>query len=101
LSWLKWWKALQPKWRVLDDGNLRQDIGEDSQEWEGLHQGGRNGIFMIIIALSWWVEGAAEGGLGDGEINNTGSDLHNAVSDLTQVIQCMANVPAMAAKSQK
>lgn len=51
-TWLKWWMHLQPEWRgtwptVLYDA-------PDDATWPALHKGRPNGIFILLLAFSWW-----------------------------------------------
>jgi hypothetical protein len=86
-SWQNWWQGLQPEWRLLDDGTLLQEVPDTGEQWETLRRGGSNGFFMIVLALSWWVE--AMGGKAD----STG--LSEAIDDVAWVVWCMADMPAM------
>jgi hypothetical protein len=59
-------------------------VPDTGEEWEGLRHGGLNGFFVVILAFSWWV-GAMEG-----EVDDTG--LHDALDDVTWVVNCMADM---------
>ena len=48
-EWKEWWNTLQPSWR--SDGS-NQDCLADA-DWQVLQKGGSNGIFIIIMCLSW------------------------------------------------
>ena len=56
----KWWTMLQPGWRK-DDVRLIVtlvlfcDIPE-GETWQGLRKGGTVGIYVIVMALSWWIK---------------------------------------------
>ena len=49
-EWKEWWNVLQPSWR--SDGSSR-DCPADA-DWQVLQRGGNNGIFIVIMCLSWW-----------------------------------------------
>lgn len=50
--WQVWWKDLQPSWRVSSaDGALRRD---GNGPWDSLAVPGNNGMFLVLITLSWW-----------------------------------------------
>lgn len=51
---MAWWIALQPDWRVKDDGSFSYEAPKD-EDWGVLHKGGKAGLFMVVVALSWWV----------------------------------------------
>ena len=43
---------MQPTWR---GGELLVKIMPTDANWEPIFYGGTNGLFMAIIALSWWI----------------------------------------------
>jgi hypothetical protein len=49
-EWREWWNTLQPSWR---SGDLGQDCPPDA-DWQVLQCGGNNGIFIVVMCLSWW-----------------------------------------------
>ncbi|KAJ7044207.1 hypothetical protein C8F04DRAFT_900104, partial [Mycena alexandri] len=57
-SWQRWWKGINPKWRVAADGTLKQ---AEEGEWAELEKPGVNGFLSVLIALKWWKEGGGDG----------------------------------------
>ena len=55
-SFMGWWIALQPGWRLGDDGSFNYEALTD-EDWRVLHKGGSSGLYVIVVALSWWVRG--------------------------------------------
>ena len=51
---MAWWIALQPAWRVADDGSFNYEVPKD-EDWCTLHKGGKAGLYTVVVALSWWV----------------------------------------------
>ena len=51
---MAWWIALQPGWRLAGDGSFNYEAPKD-EDWAGLHKGGKAGLYMVVVALSWWV----------------------------------------------
>jgi hypothetical protein len=49
----KWWDAINPSWRVREDGRLR--IG-GSGCWSSLCKPGQNGFLSVLQVLKWWRE---------------------------------------------
>lgn len=48
----QWWCALQPTWRgPKDKWPMSRSAPNDS--WETLIRGGHNGLFLVVLALSW------------------------------------------------
>jgi hypothetical protein len=78
-----WWTAIQPTWRILPDGQYSRVV-PDNETWSGLRKGGSAGLFIIVVALSWWVRTA--------EHVVDESDLCSVVSDLHWVIQQVRSV---------
>jgi hypothetical protein len=77
-SFKKWWTVLQPSWRQsVVDGKLTKEAPDD-EKWEGLMKGGTAGIYIVVVALSWWIK--ALGTITDG------GDASEAVQDVTWVL---------------
>jgi hypothetical protein len=51
---MAWWIALQPAWRVADDGSFNYMAPSD-EDWRALQKGGSAGLYIVVVALSWWV----------------------------------------------
>lgn len=49
-----WWRAVQPEWRKQTDGPLSRDAPEQ-ESWASLKKGGSAGLYIVVMALSWWV----------------------------------------------
>ncbi|KLO06810.1 hypothetical protein SCHPADRAFT_802279, partial [Schizopora paradoxa] len=55
-----WWTSLMPSWRLPSDGEttvtdwpLQRKVPE-GEEWVKVRKTGQNGIFLVLLALSWW-----------------------------------------------
>lgn len=48
-----WWYNLQPNQRG-EDGQCRPETPIPLASWDLLAKSGRNGVFLVILALSWW-----------------------------------------------
>lgn len=82
MSWQSWWYELQPEWRRLPNGAVSKDVPDKGEQWDALCQGGKNGLFMAVLALGWWA--AALGEVSDDD------ELCSALGDATWVMQHMA-----------
>lgn len=74
---------LQPAWRT-NDGDVPYAVyacGEG--DWGALRKTGKNGLFMVLLAMSWWVSGA-------GKVPPVWTKL---VVDITHVLASMAAAP--------
>ena len=52
---MAWWIAIQPKWRLADDSSFVYST-LDGEDWRFLHKGGSSGLYIVVVALSWWVK---------------------------------------------
>ena len=52
---MAWWIALQPAWRVTDDGSFNYEAPE-GEDWCTLYKGGKAGLYTVVMALLWWVK---------------------------------------------
>ena len=53
-SFMAWWIALQPAWRVSNNGCFNYTAPSD-EDWHVLQKGGTTGLYTVVVALSWWV----------------------------------------------
>lgn len=53
-SFMAWWIALQPGWRLADDGSFKYEMPKD-EDWRVLCKGGSAGLYVVVVALSWWI----------------------------------------------
>ena len=82
----EWWMSMQPGWRK-DGGRsittlvLFRDtpLGET---WQGLKKGGTAGIYVIVLALSWWIKA---------QLTECNPMVWSAVEDVSWVVQQMKN----------
>ena len=65
----------------------------DGEDWRFLHKGGSAGLYIIVVALSWWVKTLT---LGDSEIR-----VWTAVRDVTWVIDQIYKKVKMALSGKK
>src|SRR5271169_2080338 len=47
-------KQDQPEWRLADDGSFNYETPKD-EDWCILHKGGSAGLYIVVVALSWWI----------------------------------------------
>jgi hypothetical protein len=75
---IKWWAAMQPSWRnVVADGGFSRTVPDD-EKWDSLAKGGTTGIYVVVMALSWWIKAIG---------NATGKeDAWMVVQDLSWVL---------------
>jgi len=84
LSWQSWWYGLQPEWRQLPNSAVSREVPDKGEQWDMLCRGGKNGLFMAVLALAWWA--AALGEVSDDD------ELCDALDDATWVMQRMATL---------
>ncbi|PPR06473.1 hypothetical protein CVT24_002573 [Panaeolus cyanescens] len=78
-----WWTCLQPKWRQVPgpDGLLSRAVPSD-EDWVSLARGGNNGIFLVVLALSWWIRSLDTS-------TPHGHDAWRMVDDVYWVLSCL------------
>ena len=79
-TWKRWWCALQPEWRDLSAWPPLNTGAGPKADWSALTVGGPNGIFLPLMALSWWV-GATKG---------TNEESLQGAADMAQVLKHMS-----------
>ena len=54
-SFIAWWSALQPSWCVSDSSTVLSKNVPANETWAALGKGGSAGLYVVIMALSWWI----------------------------------------------
>ncbi|KAA1480071.1 hypothetical protein DENSPDRAFT_748310, partial [Dentipellis sp. KUC8613] len=84
--WLVWWKSLQPSYRIKGDG-VPMDRAEKHDEWDQLLVGGVNGVYIIIITLSWILRSIQNlGDSGDSIAKKLRDEAQELVVDVSWVL---------------
>ena len=81
-EFLNWWASLQPQWRNDQDGRPTQRSVPDNADWAALCRGGQNGVFLVLVALSWWVGGCEK----------IEGEVHTIMEDVCWALQRMVSV---------
>ena len=71
-QWHTWWITLQLAWRGAV-WPLKRTPGQ-TEGWDDIAKGGKNGFLIILLSLSWWVlkaEGDVEKREGESVIEET------------------------------
>ncbi|TFK77556.1 hypothetical protein K466DRAFT_451823, partial [Polyporus arcularius HHB13444] len=52
----EWWARIQPSERRDPDElwPLLKNVPQDAGKWSDVKRGGCNGVFMVLMCLSWW-----------------------------------------------
>jgi hypothetical protein len=93
--------VIQPDWRKDDiEGSLMffrdVPIGET---WQGMRKGGTAGIYIVVMALSWWIK--AQKGKRDVVAWSTIDDLLWVIQQLNQNTVSYITVPKKRAHDEK
>jgi hypothetical protein len=56
-EWVKWWAAAQPKERDTGQWPFSRSVDSDVG-WRKFPANGKDGIFVAVMALSWWAVAA-------------------------------------------
>jgi hypothetical protein len=81
--WRLWWVNMQPAWR---GGELLGKILPADGVWEPLVHGGLNGLFIVVVALSWWVNTMGRDGQHPLELSVAINDTLWVLSELIGVL---------------
>ena len=83
-QWLAWWAALQPDWRDVTDWPFPQEFPTGGS-WDKILIGGKDGIFIVMMTLSWWsIEQAKD--------EDESSQLDLAIEDVSWVLSNLNSV---------
>ena len=77
-QWVKWWTAAQPEWRRAEGWPFPRDDDTDVGDWGQLFAGGKDGLFIVVMSLSWWAHTR------DPDVD---SGIDDAVHDVSWVIK--------------
>ena len=77
-SWKAWWIGCQPPGRAEGSWPFSREFRPDTQ-WGRLLNGGKYGVFLFVVALSWWATSH--------DPTSSSPELAEAISDLNWVIQ--------------
>lgn len=76
-KWIEWWAAAQPRWRNTKSWPFQ--MGDASgKDWGRLPEGGKDGIYLIVMSLAWWIYAWDP---------SERSELDNAIRDISWVLQ--------------
>ena len=88
-AWIAWWVGCQPAARSPNSRWPLPQAELQHSDWGKMLHGGKNGIFLFIMALSWWANGI--------DSAQPPSDFCSAVADLEWVLKelhnCLASPP--------
>lgn len=83
--WISWWKGLQPPWRSTEEWPLLRD-SQVVDGWDKILVGGKDGLFVVMMTLSWWISESARGVGGGSELKEAITDVSWVVSNLVSVL---------------
>lgn len=81
-KWIEWWSAAQPEWRNTNVWPFIQEDNVVERDWGSLTEGGKDGLFLVLISLGWWLHTQK-----DTRESSTGSKVDEAIADVTWVIE--------------
>lgn len=81
-KWIRWWSAIQPTWRNTSSWPFVQEDPTEDQDWGSLPNGGKDGLFLIVVSLGWWIYARPQ----------DDDDIEDAVRDVTWVFKRLISV---------
>jgi len=99
---MKWWTMLQPSWQKDDIRSivtlvLFRDIPE-GETWQGLRKGGTVGIYVVVMALSWWIK--AQKTERDPEVWSSVGDILWVLERMNQMVVSHTPAPMKRARDE-
>ena len=91
-SFMAWWIALQPGWRLANYGAFNYKA-PNNEDWQVLHKGCSTGLYIVIVALSWWVRALTP--------DSPSFHAWTAVHDVQWVINQIMKKPTSAGKKRQ
>jgi hypothetical protein len=82
-QFMKWWRMMQPSWRIPKEGDLLVCKAPIDGNWQVLRKGGTSGIYTVVMGLSWWIK--AQGIAHDVNAWTTVSDLLWVIKEMKKV----------------
>ena len=82
---MEWWGGLQPSWCQFKGANGLLNLVHETpkaETWQALKKGGTSGIYIVVMALSWWIKG---------QQNKHDANAWAVVDDLSWVIRQMSD----------
>ena len=57
-QFMEWWTVLQPDWQKDNTEGLLLFFHDvlTGKTWQGMKKGGTAGIYIVVMALSWWIQ---------------------------------------------
>lgn len=87
IATMGWWHSLQPAWRQASNlkgkGVMPKGIYVGDGGWGELATEGPNGLFIVLMTLSWW--GLGDGGAGSSKWNTICTDVRKVFESLTML----------------
>ena len=82
-SWIAWWIDCQPAIRSSNSGWPLPQVELQSSEWGKMLYGGKNGLFLFVMAMSWWANSI--------DPTQPPPDFCQAIADLKWVLEQLTN----------
>ena len=86
-----WWVKMQPTWH--EGESLNKILPTDANQ-EPILCGGSNGLSMVVMALSWWIQAI-------GSIQQQDEKLSTAIHDVTWVLSKLVSMLSSASMDTK
>lgn len=83
-SWATWWMSLQPDWRS-GGWPLHCSLSPVGL-WNKILVGGKDGLFVVVMSLSWWIIKNAEDKREDSKLEEATADVSWVLSNLVSVL---------------
>ena len=82
-AWVEWWTGSQPPGRAAATWPFSHEP-LSSVQWGRLLNGGKNGTFLFVMALSWWAKALGP--------TTSSSNFTEAVTDIEWVLRQLTDI---------
>lgn len=83
-KWKDWWSAIQPKWRDTKRWPYPKDAVEE--DWGELPNGGKDGLFVVMVSLGWWIHVGKQKPGRDTKISDAVADVAWVINNLNSLL---------------
>ena len=90
-SWKAWWTKCQPSGRTEGSWPFPHESRPEIK-WGKLLNGGKHGVFLFVMALSWWAA-SQDPAMSSSELAEATSDLNWVVCQLTASFLTLPTLP--------
>lgn len=94
-QFVTWWRGMQPTWRLLPGEGFSKETSTNLESWALINKGGSAGLYIVVMALSWWVLRLRDAGTADTDAQA----VWGTVDDVAWVLKQLLSLHAASKRS--